>query len=397
MPRVRRATCRGAVLELLYSNIWLAFVAWLILRAFHQRGALEQVAPVAGPVNRAAPTVVMVVPARDEAANIGNCVSSLMAQTYPMDRLQVLVVDDHSRDETASIVAGLTRKYSSLTLMHSPPLPDGWTGKSHACWTGSRAAPPQADWLCFVDADVRAEPLLLVSALALAEARHLDFLSLTPRQVLVSFAERLMMPCGLYLLAFRQDLIRIQAPESGEATATGQFILVRRAAYENLGGHAAVRSEICEDVALARLAKRSGLRVALAGGDRLLRTRMYTGWETLWLGVSKNLAEMMGGPVSAGVIAILGAVVPWAAVVLPLIDTTGCMRASHHACLALAVALPASAAAFGLHIAGAAFFKIPLWYGLMFPLGYTVGAMIAVDSVRRRLTGKISWKGRVYP
>jgi chlorobactene glucosyltransferase len=238
---------------------------------------------------------------------------------------------------------------------------------------------------------------LLVSALALAEAKHLDFLSLTPRQVLVSFAERLLMPCGLYLLAFRQDLIRIQAPGSGEATATGQFILMRRADYEKLGGHAAVRSEICEDVALARLAKRSGLRVALAGGDRLLRTRMYTGWHTLWMGVSKNLVEMMGGPVSAGVIAILGAVVPWAAVVLPLVDTTGCMRASHHACLALAVALPASAAAFGLHIAGAAFFGIPLWYGLMFPLGYTLGAVIAVDSVRRRLTGKISWKGRVYP
>jgi chlorobactene glucosyltransferase len=97
------------------------------------------------------------------------------------------------------------------------------------------------------------------------------------------------------------------------------------------------------------------------------------------------------------VIAILGAIVPWAAVVLPLIDAIGCMRASNQACLALAVALPASTAAFGLHMAGAAFFRIPLWYGLMFPLGYTVGAMIAVDSVRRRLTGRISWKGRVYP
>lgn len=92
------------------------------------------------------------------------------------------------------------------------------------------------------------------------------------------------MPCGLYLLAFRQDLVRIQAPESGEATATGQFILVRHAAYEKLGGHLAVRSEICEDVALARRANRSGLRVALAGGDRLLRARMYPGWQTLWLG-----------------------------------------------------------------------------------------------------------------
>lgn len=185
-PPVRRVSCRGLVLELLCSNAWLAFVTWLILRAIRQRDALEQVAPLAGPLNRTAPTVAIVVPARDEAANIRVCVSSLIAQTYPMHLLQIVVVDDHSRDETASIVATLARKYSSLVLLHSPPLPAGWTGKSHACWTGSRAAPAETDWLCFVDADVHAQPLLVVSALSLAEAKHLDFLSLTPRQELIS-------------------------------------------------------------------------------------------------------------------------------------------------------------------------------------------------------------------
>jgi cellulose synthase/poly-beta-1,6-N-acetylglucosamine synthase-like glycosyltransferase len=92
-----------------------------------QRDALEQVAPLAGPLNRTAPTVAIVVPARDEAANFRVCVSSLIAQTYPMHLLQIVVVDDHSRDETASIVATLARKYSSLVLLHSPPLPAGWT------------------------------------------------------------------------------------------------------------------------------------------------------------------------------------------------------------------------------------------------------------------------------
>jgi chlorobactene glucosyltransferase len=239
--------------------------------------------------------------------------------------------------------------------------------------------------------------LLLVSALAYASAERLDFLSLAPRQNLLSFAERLVMPCGLYLLAFRQDLGRIQAPDSGEATATGQFILIRRAIYDHVGGHAAVRTDICEDVALARLVKRAGWRVMLADGERLLSTRMYDGWRSLWIGVSKNLVDMLGGSISTVATAVAGVVLAWSAILAPLMDAIGCARARDHACLALAIALPPSASAFGLHLAGAAFFRIPFWYGLLFPMGYTAGALMALDSVRRRATGRISWKGRTYP
>ncbi|MGH6851616.1 MAG: glycosyltransferase [Methylocella sp.] len=384
-------------MELFYSIGWLAAVAWLILRAFRQRGVFQQVAPAVAPLGPAAQSIAIVVPARDEACNIGACVATLIAQNYPVTRLRIVVVDDHSRDETASIVAALARTERRLELLRSPPLPAGWIGKSHACWIGSRAVPAETDWLCFVDADIRAEPLLLATAMAVAEAGRLDFLSLTPRQELQSFAERLVMPCGLYLLAFSKDLRRTQAPDSGEATATGQFILVRRAAYEQVGGHAAVRTQICEDVALARLVKHSGLRVALAGGHQLFCARMYTGGRMLWLGVSKNLVDMMGGPVATAVTAILGVALAWTAILLPLADAIGCARGSGHACLAFAMALPASGAAFGLHVAGAVYFRIPFWYGLVFPLGYTAGALMALDSVRRRLMGGTSWKGRIYP
>jgi chlorobactene glucosyltransferase len=106
---------------------------------------------------------------------------------------------------------------------------------------------------------------------------------------------------------------------------------------------------------------------------------------------------MMGGPWVAAATAILGAALAWAAYLLPLADLTGCARADHAGCLALAVALPGPAAVAGLHIAGSAYFRIPLWYGLLFPLDYTAGALMALDSVRRRLIGQIVWKGRVYP
>ena len=87
----------------------------------------------------------------------------------------------------------------------------------------------------------------------------------------------------------------------------------------------------------------------------------------------------------------------WAAVLVPLMDAAACRDGVPRACEALALALPASAAAFGLHLAGTRFFHIPFWYGLIFPLGYTVGALIAIDSVRRRLSGRVTWKGRSYP
>jgi hypothetical protein len=148
--------------------------------------------------------------------------------------------------------------------------------------------------LCFLDADVNAAPALITSAILAVRAERIDLLSLAPRQELVSFAERLVLPCGLYLLAFRQDLRQLQARDSHDATATGQFILVRRDAYESAGGHGAVCEAICEDVALARLLKRAGRTVVLKSGDGLVSTRMYTGWRTLWPGVAKNLIDMLG-------------------------------------------------------------------------------------------------------
>jgi chlorobactene glucosyltransferase len=379
------------------SCAWLIVVSWLIVRAFRQRHLLPRLAVADPPAGEAIPTVAIIVPARNEEPNIARCITSLLAQDYPPQQLQLLVVDDNSTDATADIAASLAKGRGQLALLRSPPLPPGWTGKSHACWIGARAAPAEAGWLCFIDADVRAEPALLASAVAAAEADRLDLLSLAPRQQLESFAERLVLPCGLYLLAFCQDLQTLQSSHSKDATATGQFMLVRTSAYKEVGGHRAVRNAICEDLELARRLKRSGMRVMLQDGNGLLSTRMYTGWSTLWLGVSKNLVDMLAGPRAALITAAVAVSLAWAAWLIPAADMAGCVAGSRGACLALIPGFIGSAAAFGLHMAGASYFRIPLWYGLLFPLGYTVGAIMALDSVRRRATRRISWKGRTYP
>jgi len=383
--------------DLLLSSIWLVVVIWLIARAFQQRNLLPRLEPDDPPPADRAPKIAAIVPARDEAANIDRCLRSLVAQTYPASRLRIVVIDDHSRDHTFAIASALAQTYPQLTVLRSPPLPPHWVGKSHACWIGARAVEEDTNWLCFVDADVWGEPALIASAVAAASADALDLLSLAPRQELQSFAERLIMPCGLYLLAFCQDLRTVQARNSSEVTATGQFMLMRRARYETVGGHAAVRGAICEDLMLARLLKRSGGHAILQDGRQLLATRMYRGWSTLWTGIAKNLSEMLGGPLRTIAIAAAAVALAWAAWLIPLRDALHCAHGSPESCVGLIPAALGSAAAFGLHIAGACYFGIPPWYGLLFPLGYSAGALIAIDSVRRRLSGRVRWKGRTYP
>ena len=380
-------------MALVLSVVWASIVFWLILRAFRQRNVLRSLRMVA-PEN--SPFVTIVVPARDEAANIAACLESLLAQNYPRERLHIIVVDDDSSDGTGAIVQAIADRAGNVRLVPSPPLPPGWKGKVNACCAGVAAAPPETEWLCFLDADMRACPALIASAVHAAQTNALDLLSLAPRQELKSFAERLIIPCGLYLLSFSQDLGKLQSPDSDDATATGQFMLLPRRSYDEAGGLAVVHGSIVEDLDFARLIKRRGGRVLLLDGSKMLSTRMYDGWETLWPGIAKNLVNMLGGTRATIATAAAAVTLAWGAVLLPLLDAAACHQGAHDACIAIVPALAGSAAAFGLHIAGSLYFGIPFVYGFLFPLGYAAGAMIALDSVRWRLSGRVTWKGRVY-
>jgi chlorobactene glucosyltransferase len=378
---------------LVLSVAWLIVVSILISRALRQHRVLRELQE---PRNKAlfAPPVTAVVPARNEEANIERCLESLAAQDYPPGRFRIVAVDDNSTDRTAALIAKAAAS-GKVTLLNAPPLLSGWTGKCHACWLGAAHAAHESNWLCFIDADIEANPALLRAAVELALSEDIQFLSLAPRQIFLSFAERLVMPCGFYLLGFCQDLSKINSPACNEVTATGMFMLIRSDAYKAIGGHKAVRGDICEDLALARLAKKRGYHVAMFGAAALYSTRMYTGWKSLSEGLSKNFIPMLGGEMRTLAAAIIAVTLAWAAPVIPAFDAVRCAH-TQDGCIALALAAPASAAIFGLHLGGAAFFRIPFWYGLVFPLGYTVGAALAIDSLRRRLSGQVRWKGRTY-
>jgi chlorobactene glucosyltransferase len=380
----------------LIAILWAGLVTALLLRAATQYRHYECLAPGGSLPEGSLPTISVIIPARNEAANIRRCLRSILSQNYPADRLRFIVVNDNSTDTTPVIVHQLAAQDWRLVLLEAGALPAGWAGKPHACWAGSLAAHGQ--WLCFLDADTVAEPALLATAVGEAVRRQVDMLSLEPRQEMGSFWERLILPAGFFLLAFQHDLRRVNNPQEADASVNGQFILIRHETYDSVGGHAAVRCEICEDSALARAVKRAGGKLALLGAEKLIRTRMYTGLLSLWEGLSKNVTEMIGGLSATVLVAAAALVLAWTSVAAPY-------WACHAAALQPAAFVPvaacvviclASLALFCTHISGAFYFGIPWWYGVLFPFGYTAGVLIALNSVRLRLKGRVAWKGRVY-
>jgi chlorobactene glucosyltransferase len=380
---------------------WALLVAFLIYRAVRQCGKYELLAPQSPPIP--APLVRVIVPARNEQAGIESCVASLLAQDYPRDRLRLTVVDDSSTDATAAIVGELAARDDRLRLINGPPLPAGWTGKPHACWQAASDArtadASEADsYLCFIDADTISEPGLISSAVTLAQNRGFDMLSLEPFQILITPGERLVLPAGFFLLAFSLDLGEVNDPASPEATANGQFILIRRRVYEAVGGHAAVKGEISEDSALAKVVKHNGNRLGLIGAEGLIRTRMFRSFGAVWDGLGRNAVDTVGGIGWAVFFACAGMLLATLAVAAPLV-TSLVLWGNPSDGMALAGCITAWAgtlAMLGVHIGAANHFRIPLYYGLLFPIGYVLAAAVGINSASLHLRGKVAWKGRVY-
>jgi chlorobactene glucosyltransferase len=379
---------------LVISIIWISIVAGLLSRAITQYGHYEVIAPVDGFLNGPSPTVDIIVPARNEETAIGRCVQALATQDYPHAGLRIAVVDDHSVDRTADVVRLATKETDNLRLERIEGLPAGWLGKPHACWRG--ASQGEGDWLCFIDADTVSMPPLVRTAIHIATTRELDLLSLQPFQDLGSVWERLILPCGFFLIAFTQDLRKTNDPTSSEASVNGQFLLIRRSVYFAVGGHASVRDAVAEDSALARRVKAAGYRVAVLGTVRLLHTRMYLDFRSLCEGAARQAASLLPGT-RLPLMTVGALVLAWVPVALPLWAI--CEYAMHggiRSLLAMMLASVGSLALFGTHVGAARYFRIPVWYGLLFPIGYTMGAGILLFAVLQRSNHQMRWKGRVY-
>ncbi|HEY5350675.1 MAG TPA: glycosyltransferase [Candidatus Lustribacter sp.] len=339
-----------------------------------------------------APSLSIVVPARDEERSIERCVRSLVAQRG-VDA-EVIVVDDGSTDATAPILARLGAEFPALQVVPGEPLPAGWVGKPWACAQGARRA--RGEWLLFTDADSRHETYASASTLAFARARDADALSIMTGQELGTLAEAAVLPAILQMVVFASGrLSEINDPKRPDrALANGQYLLVSRDAYDALGGHAALRGAVVEDIEFARRIKRDGrFRLVVAEGTRLVQVRMYRSLREIWNGFTKNMYLGARGNIPA----IAGGVLFCAmlSIAPPLLALAALLRGRR---AEAAEALAASCAVMAVGYYGATFVAMPRRFAVFAPFGIGMFGAIALNSTRRALTGAgFAWRGRHYP
>lgn len=365
--------------------VYLAFLVVLVSRYRRRLPHLDAYTPrVTGPL------VSVIIPARDEAANIAACVRSILATAYRP--IEVIVVDDRSQDDTAAIVERIAREPASagrLTLLRGTELPAGWFGKPWALIQGYRRA--RGEILVFTDADTRHMPELIPRVLAALDAERVDLVTVLSRQEMLGFGERLVQAHVLLALAARAgDLRRMNRTRvPWDAIANGQFILTPRAVYDAVGTHAAVKDSVVEDLALAQTYVRHAKDIFLVHGQEYMVTRMYSSLAAIVAGWSKNLAT--GVPLMLPPIPWLRRIAPWLMWLPSLVWMLPVAWLATGSAAALATVVISLLVWVEIYWQEGA----PLGYALLYPLGALVVAYIMLRSAWRGAR-KIEWKGRTY-
>lgn len=335
--------------------------------------------------------VSVLVPARNEADNIDACLEALGDSAHPI--AEILVWDDGSTDDTAARVAAQAQRDPRVVLLAGGALPAGWVGKAHACHQlASRA---RGEFLLFVDADVRFDRGglgRLATVLGPARPHRVDVVTAFPRQETVSFAEEILLPLlALTYTAWLPLLLVARLRSPRVLAANGQVLLVRRSCYDRVGGFAAVRAEVVDDMAFCREVKRTGGVVDFVDGALVASCRMYRSGAEVRAGFAKNLYEGIGASTVR-----LGLVI-----------------ALHLLCFVAPYAFLLGGLLFGIGPVGAAAAGVGLNLTLRLVLarrhGHTLRSVllhpvavlgllgIALSSWWWSARGRIAWRGRAYP
>ncbi len=330
----------------------------------------------------------MLIPARDESTVIAGTVKAWLAQDYA--DFELLVLDDNSSDGTAGIAQGAARGDSRLHILTGAPLPVGWKGKNWACHQLAEAS--RGDLLLFTDADVSWRPGALSALVSAMNHSRAGLLTVWPKQITRTWAERLVVPLmGFVFLGYLPILAVHYLPWPVFSAAIGQCLIVRRTAYQAIGGHASVREALVEDMALAWNIKRKHLRLRLADGTRLGSVRMYRNWPEVRDGFAKNI---LAGHANRLPLLFLSALFHWSLFLFPwlwlvmgwTLPVPGWPIAPMVLSL-LGVLIRALTAAVTHQRIGDA---------ITLPISVIAMTLIAVRAVQWYFSGGPRWKGRVY-
>jgi chlorobactene glucosyltransferase len=381
----------SALAPVLWSLPWVVPLVVTLLRSRNSRWLDD----VSAEVRSGAPLVSVIVPARNERRNIERCVRSILASTYTP--LEVIVVDDHSTDGTGGVARAIAEHDSRLRVINAPDLPERWFGKQWACWTGARSA--RGDLLLFTDADTRHGDDLLVRCVNAMHDDRAEMLTVAGHQEMHSFWERVIQPQLFAMLSIRFGGTEhvSHAKRVEDVIANGQFILIRREAYDAIGGHESVRDQVAEDLMMAQELFRAGRRRLMMIAMRQFSTHMYASLHELIKGWRKNI---YAGGRNAALGGWLGrALYPFILLAMPLVGLLPVVALPlaiagvlSGAWLVWAAIVVATALLFWAAIYR--FTGEPIAYALVYPLGLAMLFYIAVGAVLRGQ--RVEWKEREY-
>ena len=369
----------------------------LLLFFFNVVRNLRDYAPLreAQSTARANERLAILIPARNEADNIGDCLAGLTSQTWR--EFTVLVLDDDSNDGTAEIVTEIAAQDERVSILRGQPIPVGWAGKVWACSQLAEAAQRQeADWLLFLDADTRARPELAATLLRHAQDTGAGMVSTFPYQVTGSFWEHVVLPMLHFLiLTFLPIRMVWESNYVGLVAACGQVELFSAEAYRRTGGHASIQGSFHDGLQLARRVKASGMPVRLCDASALISCRMYTGGKAVWNGFTRNAYEGLG---SVGALAVMTILQVWLFLTPFLFLAGGVWRGAHGSDWTSWTAVCAAQVALilSMRILQARRFGHPESV-LLHPI--SIAALVAIQWAsfwKTKRGAPVAWKGRAY-
>ena len=331
------------------------------------------------------PSISLLFAARDEEEKLPAALATLMEIDYP--KLEVIAVDDRSKDATGRILDEFAAAHPRLRVVHVKELPSGWLGKPHALQRAFEAA--RGEWLLFTDADVRFQPDSLRRAMALAQQKKLDHLTLFGDVEMHGFWETTILTFFGLAMHIASDPYRVSDPNSRAYIGVGAFQLLRRSSYEAIGTHRRLAMEVVDDMKLGKLLKQQGFRSAIGVAQALVSVRWHAGAGNIIRGVTKNFFAAFGYRLWFALLALVGMlafnVVPF----VGLIEGEGWIRVLSAISVAIALFLHAGMDVV-LHVS-------PL-YALTHPLGALLFCYMIVRSVVVTLwQGGIVWRDTFYP
>jgi chlorobactene glucosyltransferase len=242
------------------------------------------------------PLISILIPARNEAENISRCLKSLLKQDYP--NLEIIVLNDNSTDETCKVVNEIAQKDSRVRLVDGAPLEEGWIGKNFASHQLAKQA--KGEYFIFTDADTLHFPKTVSSALGALIATKVDALSIYPRQIMVTFAERMTVPIINTALQCFIPFILIKKSKSPLfCTALGQFMMFKREVYEKIGGYETIKGHLVDDIQISKKVKKSGYKFMIFDGRNSIFCRMYKSLKGVIIGLAKSIYPAFNGNVLA--------------------------------------------------------------------------------------------------